>query len=60
MGTDEETNMTGATARTRRKTRTTRGRMTYLQQVKPVFERLMGQLDLALLGGMEEVTDIRT
>jgi len=60
MGTDEETTITGATAKTRRKTRTARGRMTYLQQVRPVFEKLLGQLELALLGGLEDVTDIRT
>jgi hypothetical protein len=60
MGTDKEMNMTGATARTRRKARKTKGHMTYMQQVKPVFERLLGQLELALLGGVEEVADIRT
>ena len=52
--------MTGATTRAKRKTRKTRDRMTYMQQVKPVFERLLGQLELALLGGMEDVADIRT
>jgi hypothetical protein len=60
MGTEEESNITGAASKARRRARKTRGQMTYLQQVKPVFERLMGQLELALMGGLEEVTDIRT
>jgi hypothetical protein len=30
-----------------------------MHQVKPVFERLLGQLELALLGGMEDVADVR-
>ena len=30
--------------------------MSYIRQVKPVFERLLGQLELAILGGMEDVT----
>ena len=34
--------------------------MGYKQQVKPIFERLLGQLELALLGGMEEEVSIRT
>jgi hypothetical protein len=35
-------------------------RMGYMQQVNPVFEMLLGQSELALLGGLGEVTDIKT
>jgi len=34
--------------------------MTYMQQVRPVFERLLGQLEMALLGGLEEMANVRT
>ena len=60
MGIHEEKTMTGTSTRARRKTRRARGRMTYMQQVNPVFERLLCQLELALLGGVEDVADIRT
>ena len=52
--------ITGARPRDKRKARRSRTRMGYKQQVKPIFERLLGQLELALLGGMEEVVGIRT
>jgi hypothetical protein len=45
---------TGTRAKDKRKTILGRARMGYKQQVKPIFERLLGQLELALLGGMEE------
>ena len=33
--------------------------MIYIQQVKPVFEKLLRQLELALQEGMENVADVR-
>jgi hypothetical protein len=33
--------------------------MSYMQQVRPVFERLLGQMELALLGGLEDVANTR-
>jgi hypothetical protein len=60
VGTYDESTMTGATTRARRKMRRAKMRMSYMQQVKPVFEMLLGHLELVLLGGMEGVTDTRT
>ena len=37
-----------------------KSRISYMQHVKPVFEKLLGQLDLALLGELGDVADIRT
>ena len=34
--------------------------MGYKQEVRPIFERLLGQLELALLGGTEEVVSKNT
>jgi hypothetical protein len=32
--------------------------MGYMQQVKPVIERLLGQMEMALLGGMEDAAHV--
>jgi len=59
VGTDDESIITGKSTRARRKTRRMKSRMSYMQQVRSVFERLLGQLELALLGGLEDVADTR-
>jgi hypothetical protein len=49
--------ITGTRQKDRRKTKRNRKIMGYKQQVKPILERLLGQLELALLGGMEDVVN---
>ena len=58
--TDGGSGITGNRGQGKRKAKRTRSRMGYKQQVRPMFERLLGQLELALLGGMEEVVSKST
>jgi hypothetical protein len=51
---------TRMSTRGRKKARRTQTRMGYKQQVKPIFEILLGQLELALLAGMEDTASIRS
>ena len=60
LRTGDESIITGKSIRATRKTKRMKSRMSYMQQVKPIFDRLLGQLELALLGGMEDVADTRS
>jgi hypothetical protein len=52
--------ITGNRHKDRRKPRRSRMKIGYKQQLKPILERLLGQLELALMGRMEEVESRRT
>ena len=56
--TGNDSKMIETSTKFRKKARKIKPRMDYMQQVNPVFERLMGQLELALLRGMEDATDV--
>ena len=50
--------MAVTSTKVREKARKSRTRMGFMQQVKPIFERLLGQMELALLEGMEDAVNI--
>ncbi len=56
--TEDGSDMTRARIKVRRRARKSRARMGYMQMVKPIFERLSGQMELALLCGLDDMTDI--
>ncbi len=51
--------MTEKSAEVKRRAKKGKTGQTYMQQVKPVFKRLLGQLELVLLGGMDDEEDVR-
>jgi hypothetical protein len=56
--TENGSDMAVTSTKVREKARKSRTRMGFMQQVKPIFERLLGQMELALLEGMEDAVNI--
>ena len=56
--TEDGSDMTRARIKVRRRARKSRARIGFMQLVKPNFDRLLGQLELALLTGLNGMADI--